>query len=99
MELDEDLKQLMKQLGMAISESLSDSESVSEALTSIRGAGYDVFLMLEATIGFNKRSPETSDAGERQTVRAGELLLTPQDAAFLKSLRITLESSEDLPRT
>ena len=98
MELDENLKGLMKQLGMAISESLSESELVSEALASIRGAGYDVFLVLEATIGFNKRSPETGVPVEHPIGRAGDLLLTPQDNAFLKSLRISLENSGETPR-
>jgi len=101
MELDDNLKQLMKQLGMAINESLSESEPISDALANIRGAGYDVFLVLEATIGFNKRREE--DAAEDleghfraavPSIQSGGLALTPQDAEFLKLLRISLGESK-----
>ena len=97
MEMDDDLKQLMKELGMAINESLSESEPISDAIANIRGAGYDVFLVLEATIGFNKRPEreEAVDSGEersahRSSVSSGELRLTPRDTDFLKLLRISL---------
>ena len=53
--VDERLKQLMQELGNAINESLSDSERIAAAIGEIRKAGYDVFLILEATIGFNRR--------------------------------------------
>jgi hypothetical protein len=56
--MDEKLKQLMQDLGNAINESLSDSEAIAQAIGEIKRAGYDVFLVLEATIGFNKRQEE-----------------------------------------
>jgi len=100
MEMNDDLKQLMKELGMAINESLSESEPISDAIANIRGAGYDVFLVLEATIGFNKRPEADNDGDSRQerSVRfsqlpPGELELTPRDAEFLKLLRISLGDS------
>ena len=58
--MDEKLKVLMQELGNAINESLSDSDRIAGAIGEIRRAGYDVFLVLEATIGFNKRE-ESSD--------------------------------------
>ena len=103
MELDDNLKQLMKELGMAINESLSESEPISDAIANIRGAGYDVFLVLEATIGFNKRdSDESEDSRNERPVRrsdlpSGELSLTPRDAEFLKLLRISLSSEKNRP--
>ena len=53
--LDDRLKELMQELGNAINESLSDSDRIAAAIGEIRRAGFDVFLVLEATIGFNKR--------------------------------------------
>ena len=94
MELDDNLKQLTKDLGTAINDSLSRSEPISEAIANIKDAGYDVFLVLEATIGFNKRGKETSTPVTQGP--AGKLLLTPQDARFLKSLKINLSGPEDL---
>jgi hypothetical protein len=56
--LDERLKELMQELGNAINESLSDSDRIAGAIGEIKHAGYDVFLVLEATIGFNKREEQ-----------------------------------------
>ncbi len=94
MEMDETLKQLMKQLGLAINSSLSESESISEAISNIKGAGYDVFLVLEATIGFNKREEKSRNGVLRSAISAGELRLTPEDAQFLRSLKIRLEGEK-----
>jgi hypothetical protein len=61
--LDDRLKELMQELGNAINESLSDSDRIAEAIGEIKQAGYDVFLVLEATIGFNKRDESDDDEG------------------------------------
>jgi len=53
----------MQELGNAINESLSDSDRIAAAIGEIKRAGYDVFLVLEATIGFNKR--EDSDDADQ----------------------------------
>ena len=94
MQLDENLKQLMKELGAAINDALSESEDISEAIQNVRNAGYDVFLVLEATIGFNKRSK--TESGEEVTangLKSGEMKLkvTAQDLKFLRSLKISVE--------
>ena len=62
----------MKELGQAINESISDSEQIAEVIAKIKSGGYDVFLVLEATIGFNKREEEeTSLHGEFQEIGPG----------------------------
>ena len=90
MELDDNLKHLMKQLGTAINESLTDSVAVSDALTDLRDAGYDIFLLLEATIGFNQRPEDQTAGAQAPGGESGDLVLNSQDAKFLKSLRISL---------
>jgi len=94
MQLDDNLKQLMKELGAAINDAVSDSEEISEAIQNVRNAGYDVILVLEATIGFNKRSK--NDQGEEISsggLKSGEMKLkvTAQDLKFLRSLKISVE--------
>lgn len=91
------LKQLMKELGDAINESLSESEQIAEVIAKIKAGGYDVFLVLEATIGFNKR--EEDGAGEEKpalvNARKGEpeFKVNAQDLKFLKSLRISVDDA------
>jgi hypothetical protein len=95
--VDERLKSLMQDLGNAINESLSDSERIAEAIGEIKRAGYDVFLVLEATIGFNKRDDSeesgSEDMSEESTEIAttGKVRFTTQDQRFLKALRITVD--------
>jgi hypothetical protein len=85
--VEEHLKHLMQRLGHAINESLSESESIAEAIGEIKREGFDVFLVLEATIGFNKREGDDDDL-----VGTGEdFALNEQDQAFLRALKITAE--------
>src|SRR5580704_10858314 len=69
--LEDRLKELMQELGNAINESLSDSDRIAAAIGEIKRAGYDVFLVLEATIGFNKRE-EADEAEEGETIELGQ---------------------------
>ncbi len=101
--MEEKLKDLMQELGNAINESLSDSDRIAAAIGEIKRAGYDVFLVLEATIGFNKREDgdeaeeaetETHAAeppAKRKFQSAGKIKLTSQDQKFLKALKIAID--------
>ena len=92
MQLDDNLKHLIKELGSAINDALSESDQISGAIQNVRNAGYDVFLVLEATIGFNKR--KTGEAEETLNgLKSGEMKLkvTAQDLKFLRSLKISIE--------
>lgn len=99
----------MQELGNAINESLSDSDRIAAAIGEIKRAGYDVFLVLEATIGFNKRDEsgeyESEDAeveGEaaeatppkRRFESTGKIKLTSQDQKFLKALKIAIDEDK-----
>jgi hypothetical protein len=88
----------MQDLGNAINESLSDSERIAEAIGEIKRAGYDVFLVLEATIGFNKREEGDEYEGEdaaleepHEITTNGRVRFTTQDQRFLKALRIAVD--------
>jgi hypothetical protein len=98
--VDEPLKNLMQELGNAINDSLSESDRIAEAIGEIKRAGYDVFLVLEATIGFNKRDDgeetseeETAPGPERKRgfESAGKIKFTTQDHRFLKALKIAVD--------
>jgi hypothetical protein len=90
LELDDNLKELIKELGSAINEALSESDDINEAIKNVRSAGYDVFLVLEATIGFNKRKSDTPLESETQDPDM-KLRVTAQDLKFLRSLKISVE--------
>ena len=96
MELDDNFKRLIKELGEAINESLSESERIADVMARIRGAGYDLFLVLEVTIGFNKRGEV--NVVHRQQINADgksdpEFRLTTQDTQFLRALKIIVDEN------
>jgi len=94
--VDPQLKQLMKELGDAINESLSDSEQISEVVSRIKEGGYDIFLVLEATIGVSKQGEKSPDKTSLITTMSSnpELQVSDQDLKFLKSLRIKLDEEQ-----
>jgi len=94
LELDDNFKRLIKELGEAINESLSESDRIAEVMARIRSAGYDLFLVLEVTIGFNKRGE--ASLVHRQKLHAEprqdpEFRLTTQDTQFLRALKISVD--------
>ena len=90
--MDEQLKQLIKELGDAINESLSESERIAEVIGNIKHAGYDVFLVLEATIGFNRREESIKKEPLKSVMSPpGRVRFTTQDTKFLKALRISVD--------
>lgn len=92
--MDQRLKSLMEQLGEAINNSLSDSEQIAEVITRIKSGGYDVFLVLEATIGFNEREEVDDPTELNEQLSSANFQVTSQDVKFLKSLHIKVEDEK-----
>jgi hypothetical protein len=95
-QVDQQLKQLMNELGAAINESLADSEQIAEVVSRIKDGGYDIFLVLEATIGVSKQGDKPSEKTSLVTTLSSnaDLKISEQDLKFLKSLRIKLDEEE-----
>ena len=85
MQLDDHLKNLLRELGHAINDTVSDSDRITGAIAGVRAHGYDIVLKLDATIGLAKR-----DASGETTS------LTTQDRRFLESLRIQVDQDSFL---
>ena len=80
MQLDDHLKNLLRELGHAINDTVSESERITGAIAGVRAHGYDIVLKLDATIGLAKR-----DGSEPPSK------MTTQDRRFLESLRIQVD--------
>ncbi len=78
MQLDDKMKQLLRELGHAINDTVSDSERIAEAISGVRAAGFDIVLKLDATIGLARRSSQDAK-------------MTTQDRRFLESLHIRVD--------
>src|ERR1700721_1947375 len=95
----------MQELGNAINDSLSESDRIAGAIGEIKKAGYDVFLVLGATIGLHRRDENSRGGGggerddEPQVTEkpkggfeaGGKIKVTSQDHRFLRALKIAVD--------
>lgn len=89
--LNDRVRELIQQLGEAIHESVVESEQIAGVVQDIRQHGFDVLLMLEATIGLNEVSTAEATEGDEAE---GDGPFTSNDLNFLRSLRISVEGEE-----
>ena len=97
MEINDDLREMLKELGHAINESISGSGRVHDSIQRIRDEGYNLYMVLDAKVGVNRRSPRTG-ARRRSGSEAGKAVATVgeqaafriniKDLRFLKSMGI-----------
>ena len=97
--MDTRLKNLIRELGEAINSSLSESDQMARVIGKIKEEGYDIFLVLEATIGFNRQEDESrttspEPVSTRRKNADPDLSMTAHDVRFLKSLRIATDDIE-----
>lgn len=78
MHLDDQLKQLLRELGHAINDTVSESDRIAEAIANVRAAGFDIVLKLDATIGLARREDKP-------------MKITHTDRRFLESLHIRVD--------
>ena len=88
--MDEKIKQLLRDLGTAINESISGSEDVNTHIQRIRDEGYDLYVVLDATIGLNKQEQEPASevAPAAIDVRDVQFRINVNDLALLRGLGI-----------
>ena len=87
--MDDKIKQLLRELGTAINESIAGSEDVNKQIQRIRDEGYNLYVVLDATIGLNKED----DAEEPAVVtvksdREIQFRININDLALLRALGI-----------
>jgi hypothetical protein len=101
--LNQKLRKLVQQLGEAIHESVSESSQIAGVVADIRKQGFEVLLMLEATIGLNEveQQPvgalDLAKAASEGASSEDQGAFTAQDLHFLKSLRISVSGDGDPP--
>ncbi|HXA18966.1 MAG TPA: hypothetical protein VN380_18380 [Thermoanaerobaculia bacterium] len=92
--MDDKIKQLLRELGSAINDSISNSEDVNEHIQRIRDEGYNLYVVLDATIGLNKlgeeeETPPPAAAGMLvKSDREVQFRINVNDLALLRALGI-----------
>jgi hypothetical protein len=95
----EDVTQLADEVGATLRRVLAESPQVVHCLSRIRAEGYEVSVVLEATIGFSRATRSDTSAAPGFDVRVEKadpapLRMTPLDKKFLRSLKITVDDDE-----
>jgi hypothetical protein len=88
-----EIKRLMKSLGESINETLADSPKINERILEIRDAGYEIFLIIEAKIGFSRKVKEDMNLSPDSAEEPVQMRITSEDVKFLKSLKISTEDN------
>ncbi|HEX8408874.1 MAG TPA: hypothetical protein VF883_08425 [Thermoanaerobaculia bacterium] len=90
--MDDKIKQLLQELGTAINESISGSEDVNRHIQKIRDEGYDLYVVLDATIGLNKQEADETDEDAMvvpaQPPKEVQFRINVNDLSMLRSLGI-----------
>lgn len=89
MEIDDDAKEIVREIGTAINESVENSSQVAEAIERLRDAGYEMELTLRLEIGLRPHSgEEEGETGETN------LELTDEDVQVLQRMKIKIDPEE-----
>lgn len=85
MNLDDNAKEAVRELGDAINSAIEKSARVAQAIEALRGLGYEPNLMLKLEIGLYELV-----GGQEETTDV-ELDLTDEDLKTLRRMKIRLE--------
>ena len=86
MEIDDDAKEIVREIGTAINESVENSTKVAEAIERLREAGYEMELTLRLEIGLRPH------AGDEEGVSdSANLELTEEDLQVLQKMKIRID--------
>src|SRR5450432_1404459 len=102
MDMNDDLRDMLKDLGQAINESISGSGRVHDSIQRIRDEGYNLYMVLDAKVGVNRREAKARETRSRrkgsrvepivEKVATGDeraaFLINIKDVRILKSLGI-----------
>ena len=89
MEIDDDAKEIVREIGTAINESVENSSKVADAIERLRDAGYEMELTLRLEIGLR---PHAGDEDGNETA----LNLTDEDVQVLQRMKIRIDPEEKI---
>lgn len=90
MEIDDEAKEIVRDIGTAINESVEYSPRVAEAIERLRDAGYEMELTLRLEIGLRPHS--SAEEADAET----SLELTDEDVQVLQRMKIRIDPEEKL---
>jgi hypothetical protein len=91
LEINDDAKKTVHDLGTAINEAIENSSHVAEAIERLRDAGYEMELTLRLEVGLRA----FSDDGTAEPSGEAALELTDEDKHTLRRMKIRIDDIND----
>jgi hypothetical protein len=88
LEIDDNAKEIVHEIGTAINSAVEDSSRVAQAIDRLREAGYEMELTLRLEIGLRHHDESDSKA------EGSELDLTDDDVRTLRRMKIRIDEPE-----
>lgn len=88
MEINDEAKQIVQELGTAINSAVEQSSQVADAIARLREAGYEMELTLRLEIALREQDAE--EASEEEAA----LELTDEDLRTLRRMKIRIDADE-----
>ncbi len=92
MEINDEAKELVQEIGAAINTAVERSPEVADAISRLRAAGYEMELTLKLEIGL--RELDTEEDTTATDAEDTMLELTDEDRRTLRSMKIRFDESE-----
>ena len=86
MEIDDDAKEIVREIGTAINESVENSSKVADAIERLRQAGYEMELTLRLEIGLRPHSGDEDTDSDSTSLE-----LTEEDLQVLQRMKIRID--------
>src|SRR5947207_14226028 len=83
LDIDDEAKEIVREIGTAINESVENSAKVAEAIERLRDAGYEMELTLRLEIGLRAHAGDEDDGD-------ATLDLTEEDVQVLQRMKIRI---------
>jgi hypothetical protein len=94
LEINDDAKELVQEIGEAINAAVERSPEVADAISRLRAAGYEMELTLKLEIGLRESGADDLDGAPEADEQATTLELTDEDRRTLRSMKIRFDESE-----
>lgn len=96
LELDEEAKAIIEDLGAAINRAIERSSEVANTIERLREAGFETELTLRLEIGLRQQdaADDTEDERASSNGRETTLELTEEDRRTLQSMKIRIDDFE-----
>jgi hypothetical protein len=91
LEINDEAKEIVQELGEAINSAVENSAEVAAAIERLRGAGYEMELTLRLEIGLREHGGDAEGGDGDDSTR---LELTDEDRRTLRSMRIRFDDAE-----